>query len=98
MSGYVQDPLVTVRMFGSSINGFGFKGCDLDILVDVPNGHFGQVNTNDEADAERQWQKKKAHGTEKMLKNYPKEFCAVQVLTLTKQKYFWHMYLHKASP
>jgi len=78
MSGYVQDPLVTVRMFGSSINGFGFKGCDLDILVDVPNGHFGQVNTNDEADAERQWQKKKAHGTEKMLKNYPKEFCAVQ--------------------
>ena len=66
-------------MFGSSINGFGFKGCDLDILLDISNGHFGEVRKTDEADAERQWQKKKAHATEKMLKNYPKEFFAVQV-------------------
>ena len=41
-------PRVRVQAFGSSVNGLGFKGCDLDVYVDLdligrnPKGHEGQ--------------------------------------------------------
>ena len=32
-------PTVSLHIFGSSINGLGVKGCDLDVYVDLPGNY-----------------------------------------------------------
>ena len=35
---YDKTPEYTVHPYGSSVNGLGFKGCDIDVYVDTENG------------------------------------------------------------
>ena len=70
---------ISVSLFGSSVNGFGFKGCDVDLLVEIDHELVTVVPQKDE-DLERTYEKKKAQMTDSILRRHPALFKALRCI------------------